>query len=172
MQEEMSRLRGAGLSLQEIATELSKKYDTKISHQTVSYQLQKRKENELNHQKSLRIIEFEKIEFGSNRITLSNHEFEKNRISDFVYQKNRDVHEIRSDCVHSTNMILPNNIEDESYASWREVYSRNIDPRMLDLYISVKKNEQMVNDAEREGLESYWNKNVSRFAQKQDLLEK
>ena len=106
MQEEMSRLRGAGLSLQEIATELSKKYDTKISHQTVSYQLQKRKENELNHQKSLRIIEFEKIEFGSNRITLSNHEFEKNRISDFVYQKNRNVHEIRSDCVHSTNMIL------------------------------------------------------------------
>lgn len=159
MQEEMSRLRGAGLSLQEVAVKINEKFGLNITHQTVSYQLQKRKENTLNHSKPIRIINYQQIQLTSNKVHLSNHEFEKNRNSDFVYQKGRDVHEIRSDCVHSTTMILPNNTNDQSYSSWNEVYSRDIDVAMLDQYYSIKKNiDQTLDRLNEEKIEQLWRK--------------
>lgn len=160
MQEEMARLRGSGLSLQEVAVKINEKFGLNITHQTVSYQLQKRKENTLNHNKPIRIINYQQIQLTSNKVNLSNHEFEKNRNSDLVYQKGRDVHEIRSDCVHSTTMILPNNTNDQSYSSWNEVYSRDIDVAMLDYYYSIKKNiDQRLNRLNEEKIEQL----LSRF---------
>ena len=157
MQDEMSRLRGSGLSLQEVAMKINEKFGLNITHQTVSYQLQKRKENTLNHNKPIRIINYQQIQLTSNKVNLSNHEFEKNRNSDFVYQKGRDVHEIRSDCVHSTTMILPNKSADQSYSLWSEIYSRDIDIAMLDHYENYKKNsDAFYSQIQAQKIEQLW----------------
>ena len=86
MVSEMRKLRGTGLSLQKIASLLSKKHSIEISHQTISYHLGKVKKEMLEGKKSVRVIHVQSMNSGPRVFNLDLVTFEKERGEDTVYQ--------------------------------------------------------------------------------------
>ena len=139
MVSEMRKLRGMGLSLKKIASQLSEKHGIEISHQTVSYHLGKVKKDMLEGKKSVRVIHVQSMDSGPRVFNLDPATFEKERIEDSVYQNGNLVYELRSGCMHCTT--LPNQAnsdgEIESFEEWAPVFLVGADPNLPQIYRSL-----------------------------------
>ena len=159
---EMREMRGNGLSLNKIATLLSEKYGIEISHQTVSYHLSKFKKKMLDGNKPVRVISVESMSAGPRVFSLTPEIFEKERIKDFVYQDGKSVFELRSGCMHNTQ--LPPQANDDTYDQWKDVFAVGADPNLPHLYA---KTTMISDDAYKRAFNSHEGNDGTQWLRKQ-----